>query len=330
MHINPVRLLRFVWLPFALAGALSAAPAPLAGPSASATPVSALKVARDFKVELLYTVPKTQQGSWVNLCLDPKGRLIVSDQYGKLYRLTPPALGSTAELGIETIDLPIGQAQGLLYAFDSLYVMVANEAYQGRGLYRVRDTDGDDKFDKVEFLRSMGGGGEHGPHAILLAPDGQSLYIVSGNQTKLPDIDASRVPRVWSEDHLIPRLWDGNGFMKGVLAPGGWICRTDKDAKSWELIATGFRNEFDAAFNRAGELFTYDADMEWDMNTPWYRPTRVNLVTSGAEFGWRSGAGKWPAYYPDSLGAVANIGPAMPTALALLLGRHNNSQSKLW
>lgn len=320
MHINPVRLLRFVWLPFALAGALSAAPAPLAGPSASATPVSALKVARDFKVELLYTVPKTQQGSWVNLCLDPKGRLIVSDQYGKLYRLTPPALGSTAELGIETIDLPIGQAQGLLYAFDSLYVMVANEAYQGRGLYRVRDTDGDDKFDKVEFLRSMGGGGEHGPHAILLAPDGQSLYIVSGNQTKLPDIDASRVPRVWSEDHLIPRLWDGNGFMKGVLAPGGWICRTDKDAKSWELIATGFRNEFDAAFNRAGELFTYDADMEWDMNTPWYRPTRVNLVTSGAEFGWRSGAGKWPAYYPDSLGAVANIGPGSPTGVTFGYG----------
>ena len=59
----------------------------------------------------------------------------------------------------------------------------------------------------------------------------------------------------------------------------------------------GFRNPFDIAFNRDGELFTYDSDMEWDVNTPWYRPTRVLHVTSGSEFGYRNGAGKWPAYY---------------------------------
>ena len=35
--------------------------------------------------------------------------------------------------------------------------------------------------------------------------------------------------------------------------------------------------------------------MEWDVNTPWYRPTRVMHVTSGSEFGYRNGAGKWPA-----------------------------------
>src|SRR5690606_4695849 len=75
----------------------------------------------------------------------------------------------------------------------------------------------------------------------------------------------------------------------------------------------GFRNQYDAGYNRAGELFTYDADMEWDMNTPWYRPTRVNHVVSGAEFGWRSGAGKWPAYYPDSVGTVVDVGPGSPT-----------------
>lgn len=56
------------------------------------------------------------------------------------------------------------------------------------------------------------------------------------------------------------------------------------------------------------------------MNTPWYRPTRVNHVVSGAEFGWRSGASKWPAYYPDSLGAVVNIGPGSPTGVAFGYG----------
>src|SRR5204863_1250487 len=115
-------------------------------------------------------------------------------------------------------------------------------------------------------------------------------------------------------------LWDGNGFMKGVLAPGGWIARIDPDGKDWELICNGFRNEYDAAFNRNGDLFTFDADMEWDMNTPWYRPTRVCMVASGAEFGWRSGAGKWPAYYPDSLPAVVNIGPGSPTGVTFGYG----------
>ncbi len=290
------------------------------GFAGAATPVGQLKVLKDFKVELLHTVPKGEQGSWVNLCTDPKGRLIVSDQYGKLYRLTVPALGQSRPVGIETIDIQIGQAQGLLYAFDSLYVMVANEGYQGRGLYRVRDTNGDDKFDEVKLLRKLDGGGEHGPHAIVLTPDGKSLAIISGNQTKVTEVNTSRVPRVWGEDHLIKRLWDGNGFMKGVLAPGGWIATTDPEGKTWELVSTGFRNQYDAAYNRAGDLFTFDADMEWDVNTPWYRPTRVCLVTSGSEFGWRSGAGKWPAYYPDSLPAVVNIGPGSPTGVAFGYG----------
>jgi putative heme-binding domain-containing protein len=286
----------------------------------SATPVDQLKVAKDFRVELLYTVPKEQEGSWVAMCADPRGRLIVSDQYGKLYRLTAPPVGTSSGLEVETLEVPVGQAQGLLHAFDSLYVMVANEAFQGRGLYRVRDTNGDDQFDEVKLLRKMEGGGEHGPHAIVLSPDGESLYIIVGNQTKLPEMDQSRAPLVWGEDHLLPRLWDGNGFMKGVLAPGGWIARTDPEGQSWELIATGFRNQYDAAFNRHGDLFTFDADMEWDMNTPWFRPTRVNLVASGAEFGWRSGAGKWPAYYPDSLPAVVDIGPGSPTGVTFGYG----------
>jgi hypothetical protein len=46
----------------------------------------------------------------------------------------------------------------------------------------------------------------------------------------------------------------------------------------------------------------------------------VNHVVSGSEFGWRSGASKWPAYYPDSLGAVANIGPGSPTGVTFGYG----------
>lgn len=286
----------------------------------SATPPETLNVAEGFRVELLYSVPKDEQGSWVNMAVDPRGRLIVSDQYGGLYRVTPPAIGGPAEATkIEKIPVDIGEAQGLLWAFDSLYVVVNTGGVYASGVYRVRDTDGDDELDQVELLRKLEGKGEHGPHAVLLAPDGKSLYIVCGNGTKLTDMDSSRVPRVWDEDLLLPRAY-GRGFMKGVPAPGGYIARIDPDGKHWELVATGFRNEFDAAFNRDGELFTYDADMEWDMNTPWYRPTRVCHVVSGAEFGWRNGSGKWPPYFPDSVPPVINIGPGSPTGVTFGYG----------
>ena len=59
--------------------------------AAAATPPEKIHVPEGFKVELLYSVPKDEEGSWVNLCFDPKGRLIVSDQYGGLYRITPPS-----------------------------------------------------------------------------------------------------------------------------------------------------------------------------------------------------------------------------------------------
>lgn len=298
------------------------------GRPALATPVEQIKSLKGFRVELLYSVPRSE-GSWVSMCNDSQGRLIVCDQGSAgLFRVTPPPVGQAASPSpVKVEPLPIqwpdgsglmSGAQGLLWAFDSLYVMVNS---RNSALYRVRDTDGDGELDKAELLRSFeGGGGEHGPHAILLAPDGKSLFIVCGNQTKLTKFAASRVPPIWGEDHLLPRLPDGNGFMKGVLGPGGTIYQVDPEGKNWIVNTVGFRNEYDAAFNRYGDLFTYDADMEWDFNTPWYRPTRVCFAASGAEFGWRNGAGKWPTYYPDSLPAVVDIGPGSPTGVTFGYG----------
>lgn len=285
-----------------------------AGPEPPATDPQTMKVAKGFRVELLYSVPKNEQGSWVCLCVDPKGRLIVSDQYGPLYRVTPPPIGQSEGTKVEKIPASIGQAQGLLWAFDSLYVVV--NAAGNAGLYRVSSSRQDDTLDKVELLRRFeGGGGEHGPHAVVLHPDGKRLTVVCGNQTRLTRYDVTRVPPVWGEDHLLPRLPDGNGFMKGVLGPGGAIYHVSPDGQHWELFSVGFRNQYDVAYHKSGDLFTYDADMEWDMNTPWYRPTRVCLITSGSEFGWRNGAGKYPPYYPDNLPAVLNVGPGSPTGV---------------
>jgi putative heme-binding domain-containing protein len=323
------RLLAVAALPFLFALPLAVAdkpavpdkPAPAKPRPPAATPAEQLKVAKGFKAELLYSVPKDKQGSWVSMCVAPKGRLIVSDQYGPLYRITPPALGGKAtDTKVEKLDVPLGEAQGLLWAFDSLYVVVNRGGKYDSGLYRVRASKGDDHLDKVELLRRIHGDGEHGPHAVLLGPDGKSLVVVVGDGAQMVKLSGSRVPRHWGEDHLLPRLPDGNGFMRGVLGPGGCMYKVDPDGKSWELISTGYRNQYDAAFNHDGDLFTYDADMEWDINTPWYRPTRVCLAASGSEFGWRNGAGKWPPHYPDSWPPVLDIGPGSPTGVTFGYG----------
>jgi putative heme-binding domain-containing protein len=284
--------------------------------SAAEQAVGNVRIAKGFKLDLIYAVPKQTQGSWVALCTDPKGCLIAADQSGKLYRMALPEANHSGSIAPEAIGVDLAGAHGLLCAFDSLYVMVNERGTHG--LYRVRDTDGDDRYDEVKLLREIRGGGEHGMHSIVLSPDGKSLYVVCGNSTQLTKVDRSRVPLNWSEDNLATRI--PTGFMDNSMAPQGWIARTDPDGKEWELIAAGMRNPFDIAFNHDGELFTYDADMEWDIGEPWYRPTRVNHIISGAEFGFRNGSGKWPAYYIDSFGAVVDIGPGSPTGITFGYG----------
>ncbi len=305
----------------ALISLLLIATASFAQQADQATPADKVKVAKGFKVELLYSVPKEQEGSWVSMTQDDKGRMICSDQYGALYRITPPALnGSPGETKVEKLSIDFGHCQGLLFHKGSLYGVVNDEAYQGRGLYRCKDMNGDDQFDTVELLRSFPGkAGEHGPHGVIASPDGKSLYVMCGNQTPEPSCETSLVPRHWAEDQLYPML-TGRGFMRDVHAPGGWMAKTDLDGKKWELVNIGTRNTYDIAMNHHGDIFGFDADMEWDTGMPWYRPTRVCFMQSGGDFGWRTCSKKFPARWEDSLPAVVDIGPGSPTGVAFGYG----------
>lgn len=292
-----------------------------------------LKLPAGFRAERLYGPSEHEEGSWVSMTFDPKGRIIASDQYGYLYRITVPAIGDTiTKTKAEKLEIKndpafmnekdpgkisMGYAQGLLYAFNSLYVMVNhsgnNDLKRTSGLYRLQDTDGDDQFDKITLLKSMKGSGEHGTHSVVLSPDKQSIHVVAGNFTKIPKMDAYRNIPDGKLDNLFPLIKDPNGHDNTVESHGGWIAKVDPEGTRWELIASGLRNSFDIAFNDAGEMFTYDSDMEWDFGTPWYRPTRILHITSGAEFGWRPGTLKWNANYPDNLPAAINVGQGSPT-----------------
>ena len=193
--------------------------------------IEKLKLSDGFRAEHLYSPSAHEQGSWVSMTFDDKGRLITSDQYGALYRLEVSPIGNATAPKIEkliigtadsqradttTLKIGMGYAQGLLYAFNSLYVMVNHNSNKdfdkNTGLYRLQDTDGDDQFDKITLLKSMTGEpGEHGPHSIVLAPDKKSIYIAAGNHTDLPVMDSYRLPPVWKDDNLLPQIKDPRG-----------------------------------------------------------------------------------------------------------------------
>ena len=286
--------------------------------------IAKLKLQPGFKAEHLYSPSENQQGSWVSMAFDDKGRMIASDQYGILYRLTIPAIGQgttpkVEKLTVQGDPLAIGNAQGLLYAFNSLYVMVnnhGNEKFPRKsGLYRLQDTNGDDQFDKLSLLKELKGDGEHGPHSVILSFDKKSIYVIAGNHTDDPPMDAYKLPSNWKYDQLFPLIKDPRGHANDRKEPGGWIANVDPEGKHWEMISAGYRNPYDMAFNNVGDLFVYDADMEWDFGMPWYRPTRIVHATSGSEFGWRTGSGKWSPAMPDNLPPIINIGQGSPTNL---------------
>lgn len=289
---------------------------------AAAKPTTEIRVPPGFRCDLVYAPPLEVEGSWVALAVDQRGRLIASDQNGGLYRITPPPLTLPLQpTTVETIGLGIGMAQGLEVVDGKIYVMLNGvRGALTSGLYRITDDNGDDRYDRVEQLRVWNGGGEHGPHAVVLGPNGRSLYVCCGNMTQLPMYDRTRVPKAWQVDSLLPQLFSSQLRPGQMEPPGAWIARMDLNAELLEFYAAGYRNIYDIAFNEDGELFTFDSDNERDIGLPWYRPTRVCHVTSGVDMGWREGDGAFAPRAIDSLPAIVNVGPSSPTGMTFAKG----------
>lgn len=274
-----------------------------------ATPAERFSVPPGFVVELMHSAG-SGEGSWVSMTFGPEGEIYVSPQQGQLMRLRFPS-GPNAPPTVETLDTPAHSAQGLLFANGALYVNV--QGGPDGGLQRLRDANHDGTFEEHTVLARYGPPGEHGPHGVVLGPDGL-LYFVNGNHTDQPEKIAASSPfQHGAEDVLLERLWDPRGHAVGVMAPGGAVMRVDPTTQRIELIYAGMRNSYDLAFAPNGELFSYDSDMEWDIGASWYRSPRVVHVVPGGENGWRSGSAKWPSAYPDSLPPVLETGPSSPT-----------------
>jgi putative heme-binding domain-containing protein len=266
----------------------------------------------EFAIERLVT--DEQAGSLIAMAFNANGDILASQENGPLLLVRDANHDGTWE-SVQPFCDDVKNVQGILSLGNRVFAV--GDGPQGGALYLINDDNNDGRSDKTAtILRFRGQIGEHGPHTVRLGPDGL-LYLLSGNFSQ-PDAQFSaRSPyaHVYEGDLIVPRYEDPNGHAVGVPAPGGAIYRTDMNGSFVERVVAGFRNPYDFAFNSDGEIFTYDADMEWDVGAPWYRPTRVMHAPPGGDFGWRSGWAKSPAYYVDTLPATLDVGPGSPTGV---------------
>jgi len=262
-----------------------------------------------FKAELVRSA-QPGEDSWVAMAFDPQGRITLSKEKKGLLRFDPKSGGT------QVIEDSLLECRGILYAHGALYANANNS----KGLYRLRDADGDGVYEHKEELMHSEGGVGHGRNHIKLGPDGR-IWVAHGNNVLLPSPIAPDSPlRNYANDQVVPNPWDGSMFDGTVELPAGHILAYDPKDGRIELFAGGLRNPLDIAFNNDGELFTFDADMERDVGASWYMPTRVLHVVPGADFGWRRGTGRFPSWYADTLPSVVDIGLSSPTGICFGYG----------
>ncbi len=302
-----------------LAGiALMCGPQPAAAESErQATSPDSIRAAAGFRVDLLRSAAQGED-SWISLSIDPSGRIFLGLDTAGVAVLEPAATPDPAaaepSLSFRRIagTADLRHCRGILATDSGLYV-VATDSQQ---LVRLRDSNGDGEYQRqllaeLPYASRYG----HGMNQIVPGPDGD-LYLVVGNDVQRPAAPSPSSPyRDPREDWLLPSPHD-----IGQDDRVGFILRFDPETSgvadgTWEVLAGGFRNPFDLAFNGDGECFTWDADMEWDAGLPWYRPTRLNHVVAGGEYGWRWGSGKWPTFFADSLPSTLDTGFASPTGM---------------
>ncbi len=177
--------------------------------------------------------------------------------------------------------------QGLAWKGGDLWVANAPD------LTVVRDVDGDGEADEYVRVYTDLGNLEHALHGLHWAPDGR-LYMSKGNSkglTRAPDRLAPRPFRqLWGvdapelPDFPDPVRFDADRYEKSYHDPAddwgrtGGFLRCEDGGKALEIVARGFRNPWDIAFDDGFDWLGTDNDQTQGdkIFSPFY----------GAHFGW--------------------------------------------
>ncbi|MBM3734924.1 MAG: c-type cytochrome [Acidobacteria bacterium] len=248
-------------------------------------------------------------GSIVAFTFDSQGRPVAAREH-KHPVLLIDSNGDGVYDREQVLTTHVKTLQGIWFDGRTMYA-VGNNVDSEPGLYKV---DEDGAFEQLaRFERRMG---EHGPHDIRRGPDGFPTVLL-GNNTAIPAplVDPTSPYRGYSEGQLLDPYLDGRGSTTGLTAPGGVLARFHEDRRRFTILFGGLRNAYNHAYNLEGEAFTFDSDTEGDINLPWYREIRSVHGVPGADYGWRTGSGQWPAYFIDSLPPMRNVGRGSPVGV---------------
>ncbi|MGV3486563.1 MAG: DUF7133 domain-containing protein [Planctomycetaceae bacterium] len=252
-----------------------------------------------------------QVGSLIAMAFNEFGHIIASQENGPLLLITDRDEDGVHE-DVRTYCDQVTSCQGILPLNGEVFVTGVGP--EGQALYRLSDDDRNGTLESVKKLVGfVGQPGEHGPHGLVLGPDGM-IYISVGNHTQVAGNHGTGETLVDSyEGDLVERYEDPGGHARGIKAPGGTVVRVNLDGTVVEKVAGGIRNAYDLAVHPDGGLFVHDSDMESDIDTTWYRSTALFDITEGGEYGWRSGWATWPEYYLDRLPGLLDTGRGSPT-----------------
>ena len=255
-----------------------------------------------FEVSLVRTA-KPDEGSWIALAFDPQGRALVSREDQGFLRFTLDDERKSA-VTTEAIAGELRECRGLLYAHDRLYANVN----KSKGLYSL-EIDDRGRVRNQKLLREFPGEVGHGRNDIALGRDG-GIYAIMGDSVQQPTEEiVDRTSPLRESRRLMAA---GKPQRKEAF-----VVHADADGKRWEFVCTGLRNPYGIAVHPSGDLFTYDADNEFDMGTPWYRPTRIVQLAVGGDYGYRAAGDKRRPNFvdrPDNAQPLIDVGRGSPTA----------------
>lgn len=160
----------------------------------------------------------------------------------------------------------INVAIGIMLAGNKVYVS------KSPNILVLEDTDGDDVADKKDTLfTDYSSGGDHSTHGMFLGPDGK-FYFTQGNY-------AGGI-----KDKKGNQLFDKSGFEisnKGRPFWAAQVLRCNTDGSNLEVLGHNFRNNYEAALDSYGNIWTTDNDDDGN------KSCRVNYVMEYGNYGYQ-------------------------------------------